>query len=77
VLAGAKAEVALPLVVMRNLRLQGVTVGSRDDFEAMVRAIAQHRLRPQVDRVFGFDEVPDAFAHFEAQRHFGKVCIRF
>jgi NADPH:quinone reductase-like Zn-dependent oxidoreductase len=77
VLAGAKAEVALPLVVMRNLRLQGVTVGSRDDFEAMVRAIARHRLRPPVDRVFGFDEVPDAFAHFEAQRHFGKVCIRF
>jgi NADPH:quinone reductase-like Zn-dependent oxidoreductase len=77
VLAGAKAEVALPLVVMRNLCLQGVTVGSRDDFAAMVRAIAQHRLRPQVDRVFAFDEVPDAFAHFEAQRHFGKVCIRF
>jgi NADPH:quinone reductase-like Zn-dependent oxidoreductase len=77
VLAGGKAEVALPLVVMRNLRLQGVTVGSRDDFEAMVRAIAQHRLHPPVDRVFAFDEVPDAFAHFEAQRHFGKVCIRF
>jgi NADPH:quinone reductase-like Zn-dependent oxidoreductase len=77
VLAGGKAEVALPLVVMRNLRLQGVTVGSRDDFEAMVRAIARHRLHPPVDRVFGFDEVPAAFAHFEAQRHFGKVCIRF
>jgi NADPH:quinone reductase-like Zn-dependent oxidoreductase len=43
----------------------------------MVRGIAQHRLRPQVDRVYGFDEVPDAFAHFEAQRRFGKVCIRF
>jgi NADPH:quinone reductase-like Zn-dependent oxidoreductase len=68
--------VALPLVVMRNLRLQGVTVGSRDDFAAMVRAIAQHRLHPPVDRVFGFDAVPEAFAHFEAQRHFGKVCIR-
>ena len=65
VLAGAKAEVALPLVVMRNLRLQGVTVGSRDDFAAMARAIAQHRLHPPVDRVFGFDEVPAAFAHFE------------
>jgi NADPH:quinone reductase-like Zn-dependent oxidoreductase len=30
----------------------------------------------RVDRVFGFDAVPEAFAHFEAQRHFGKVCIR-
>lgn len=76
VLAGAKAELPLPLVVMRNLRLQGITVGSRDDFEAMNRAIAQHRLQPVIDRVFPFDEAPAAFAHLEAQRHFGKVCIR-
>ncbi len=76
VLSGAEATVALPLVVMRDLRLQGVTVGSRDDFEAMSRAIARHRLQPVVDRVFGFDEVPAAFAHLEAGHHFGKVCIR-
>jgi NADPH:quinone reductase-like Zn-dependent oxidoreductase len=75
VLAGAKAEVPLPLVVMRNLRLQGVTVGSRDDVEAMVRAIATHQLRPVVDRVFGFDEVHAAFERLEGQRHVGKVCI--
>ena len=77
VLGGAKANVSLPLVVMRNLRLQGVTVGSRDGFEAMCRAIAQHHMRPVVDRVFSFDDVPAAFAHLEAGRHFGKVCIAF
>jgi NADPH:quinone reductase-like Zn-dependent oxidoreductase len=62
---------------MRNLRLQGVTVGSRDGFEAMCRAIAGHHMRPVVDRVFSFDDVPAAFAHLEAGRHFGKVCIAF
>ena len=77
VLSGAKAETPLPLVVMRNLRLQGVTVGSRDGFEAMCRAIARHRLRPVVDRVFGFDDVPAAFAHLEGGHHMGKVCIGF
>ncbi len=75
VLAGAKADVPLPLVVMRNLRLQGVTVGSRDDFAAMVRTIARHRLQPVVDRIFAFEQAPDAFAYFEQQHHFGKVCI--
>lgn len=75
VLAGAQADMPLPLVVMRNLRLQGVTVGSRDDFVAMVRTIAGHRLQPVVDRVFEFEQAPDAFAYFEQQRHFGKVCI--
>jgi NADPH:quinone reductase-like Zn-dependent oxidoreductase len=75
VLEGAKAPVTLPLVVMRNLRLQGITVGSRDDFEAMVRAIEQCGLRPVVDRTFPFDRVPDAFRSFEADRPFGKVAI--
>lgn len=75
VLGGAKANVSLPLVVMRYLRLQGITVGSRDGFEAMCRAIAHHHMRPVVDRVYRFDDVPAAFAHLEAGHHFGKVCI--
>lgn len=76
VLSGAAAKVPLPLVVMRNLKLQGVTVGSRDAFVAMLRAIAAGRLQPVVDRIFDFDHVRDAFASFEADRAFGKVCIR-
>ncbi len=76
VLSGAKAEIPLPLVVMRNLRLQGVTVGSRDGFEAMCRAIGRHRMRPVVDRVYDFDDVASAFAHLEGGHHMGKVCIR-
>jgi NADPH:quinone reductase-like Zn-dependent oxidoreductase len=76
VLAGAQATVPLPLVVMRSLRLQGVTVGSRDGFEAMCRAIAGHRLHPVVDRVFAFEEAPAAFRHLASGRHFGKVCVR-
>ncbi|MGF1640244.1 MAG: NAD(P)-dependent alcohol dehydrogenase [Rhodospirillales bacterium] len=75
VLGGAKASVPLPLAVMRNVRLQGVTVGSRDGFEAMARAIARHRLRPVVDRVYPFGAVPEAFAHLEGGHHFGKVCV--
>jgi NADPH:quinone reductase-like Zn-dependent oxidoreductase len=77
VLSGAEAGLALPLVVMRNLRLQGVTVGSRDGFEAMTRAIATHRLQPVVDRVFRFEDAPTAFSEFAKARHFGKICIGY
>lgn len=77
VLSGADAKLSLPLVVMRNLRLQGVTVGSRDGFEAMARAMAAHRLHPVVDRVFGFEQAPKAFAAFAEARHFGKICIGY
>jgi NADPH:quinone reductase-like Zn-dependent oxidoreductase len=50
-------------------------VGSRADFENMNRAIAYHQVRPVVDRVFGFDEVAEAFEYFDAKNYFGKVVI--
>ncbi len=63
-------------VLMKNVRVQGIYVGSRDMFEAMNRAIALHQLRPVVDRVFPFAETRAALRHLESQAHFGKVAIR-
>ena len=52
------------------------TSGSRQQFEAMLRAIDQHQLRPALDdKVFGLDELPAAFAHMREGRHFGKVVV--
>ena len=42
VLSGAKASITLPLAVMRQVRLQGVTCGPRESLDAMIRAIAAH-----------------------------------
>lgn len=63
-------------VFMRQVRLQGVLVGHRQSFEALCRAVAEHRLRPVVDRVFPFDEAPAALTHLASGDHMGKVCIR-
>lgn len=75
VLAGSSLSASLGLVVTRHVRLQGITVGSRDDFLAMSAAVAQHRLRPVVDRVFAFDELHAALEYLASGAHFGKVCI--
>jgi NADPH:quinone reductase-like Zn-dependent oxidoreductase len=58
------------LVTIRRL-----FVGSRASFEMLNRAVAQHRLRPIVDRVFPFADAPEAYAHFAMRRHVGKVVI--
>jgi NADPH:quinone reductase-like Zn-dependent oxidoreductase len=50
-------------------------VGSRASFQAMNRAIGQHKLRPVIDRVFPVREARAAYEHFEARRHIGKVVI--
>ena len=75
VLSGKTASVPLTPVLMQNLRLQGVVVGSRDVFESMNRAIAANELRPVIDRVFPFDDAPAAFDYLAGGRHFGKICI--
>ncbi len=75
VLGGAAGEMPVALIVMNNLRLQGVTVGSRADLDQMLRAIGTARLKPVVDTAFPMEKWADAMAHMSAGKHFGKVCI--
>jgi NADPH:quinone reductase-like Zn-dependent oxidoreductase len=63
-------------MLMKNVRVQGIFVGSREMFEAMNRAIALHQLRPVVDRVFAFADIRAALRHMESGSHFGKICLR-
>ncbi len=75
ILSGSAMATSLGLIITRQVRLQGVTVGHRDGFEAMLRAIEQHRLKPVVDRVFAFEELKEAMAYLQSGAQFGKVCV--
>jgi NADPH:quinone reductase-like Zn-dependent oxidoreductase len=75
ILSGAGEVNPIP-VLMKNIRLQGIFVGSRAMFEAMNRAIALHQMRPVIDRVFAWTEVGAALRHLESGGHFGKVCLK-
>jgi NADPH:quinone reductase-like Zn-dependent oxidoreductase len=77
VLSGLNMEVSLGLIVTRKVRLQGITVGHRDSFEAMTRAMAKHQVKPVIDRVFAFEELKEAMKYLQQGKHFGKICIRF
>jgi D-arabinose 1-dehydrogenase-like Zn-dependent alcohol dehydrogenase len=76
VVSGGTAALQLGLVVTRHVRLQGITVGHRDGFEAMLRAFDQHKVKPVVDRVFAFEELKEAMAYLKSGAHLGKICIR-
>jgi NADPH:quinone reductase-like Zn-dependent oxidoreductase len=78
VLSGATTSepLALTPILHKQLRVQGIYVGSRVMFEEMDTAIATERLRPVIDRVFSFDQVREAFQHMQSASHFGKIVIR-
>ena len=76
VLSGGTMTAQLGRIVMKQARMQGIGVGHRNAFEAMMRALEQHRIAPVIDRVFPFEQLKDAMAHLKSGAHFGKVCIR-
>lgn len=77
-LGGVKAENQPTLLeaLMNICTVRGVYVGSRQQFEAMNRAVEANDIKPVVDqKVFRFDETKDAYQYMWDQKHFGKLCI--
>lgn len=75
-LEGGAGPVTLTRVLMSQVRLQGVFVGPRDAFERMNRAIEAAALRPVVDRVFAFEELPAALEALKRGGHVGKIVLK-
>lgn len=63
------------MINRKSIHLHGIHVGSRDMFAAMNRAIVAVGLRPQIDRVFGFEDAGAAYLHQQGGTHFGKIVI--
>ena len=76
VVSGLSATLPLGPVVTRHVRLQGITVGTPEQFESMLRAVGAHRLQPVVDKVFAFEELRAALDYLASGAHFGKICLR-
>ena len=75
VLTGFAGEVAIPALFSNQIRISGISIGSRADQEDMIRAITANRLKPVIDRRFLLQEIVAAFKYYESQKHFGKVCL--
>ncbi len=76
VLSGFEGTVNPLPVLLKGIRLQGASVGPREVFEEMNRAITQHAIWPVIDRVFPFEEAREALHHLESGKHFGKIVVR-
>jgi NADPH:quinone reductase-like Zn-dependent oxidoreductase len=75
-LTGFAPDVPAGRLLGMGARVTGIYVGSRADFEALNGFLAKHELRPIVDRVFSFDEAPEAFEFMDNGSYQGKIVIR-
>ena len=76
-LTGFVGSVPTAAMMIKQVRLQGLIVGSRRQQQDMVRAIEATNLRPVIDRSFGLSALADAFRHEESGSHLGKICVEF
>jgi NADPH:quinone reductase-like Zn-dependent oxidoreductase len=76
VLTGRAGEIPTGLLMARQIRLEGLIVGSRRHQADFVRALDATGIRPAVDRSFDLEELAEAFRYEAEGRHFGKIGVR-
>ena len=64
-------------IMSKQIRLQGIEVGSKNMFERMNNAIKINKMQPVIDHVYAFSEAKEALTALEQGKHFGKICISF
>ncbi len=74
VLSGGEAEISIASILHKQARIQGIYVGSRNDFLAMNKALALAQLRP-VGENFPWSQAREALARLEEASHFGKLVL--
>lgn len=75
VLAGFAGPVQTALLMAKNLRVQGLTVGSRQQQLDMIAAINATSIKPVIDKAFPLANLADAFRHQASNTHFGKIVV--
>jgi len=75
VLAGREGSANPHDLMFKSASLHGIGVGSRASLEQLIQAIEVNQIKPVIDRVFPFDQAPEAFALQASQNFLGKIVI--
>jgi NADPH:quinone reductase-like Zn-dependent oxidoreductase len=76
VTSGPKAETNLQALYWNQVTIMGSTMGSDDDFRAMLSAVFAAKLKPIIDSVFPLGKIRDAMARMEQGTQFGKIVLK-
>jgi NADPH:quinone reductase-like Zn-dependent oxidoreductase len=75
-LGGFSGKIPTMKLIPSRVTVNGISVGSREDFEAMNEFIEKNNVRPVIDKVFEFVDAREAYELMDSGGHFGKIVIR-
>ncbi len=72
---GSPDDAQLQRIFWLQLSILGSTMGSYDEFAAMLKFVGQKKIKPVVDQVFPIDKARDALGRLQNAEQFGKIVL--
>lgn len=69
------ASIAVAEVMLNNLRVIGITVGSVRAHREMCEVVSTVGIKPHISHVFGYEQLDEALAVMRANQHVGKIAL--
>jgi NADPH:quinone reductase-like Zn-dependent oxidoreductase len=72
---GLKGNINTVKIMTKQIKLQGINVGSKEMFNRMNNALEINNIHPIIEKTYAFEEAKEALTLLERSSHLGKVCI--
>ena len=69
------SQLDMPKIFFKQIDIRGSTMGTDDEFRAMLALVAKHRIRPVIERVFPLSEAVEANRLLENSEQMGKLLL--
>lgn len=72
---GFVAQLNLARLFAREITVHGSTMGTFEEFTALIAMVGRHRLRPEVDSTVGLERLGEQVTRMVGGDAFGKLCV--
>lgn len=75
-LGNSSTGLEMAKLFFRHIRIQGTTMGTLDEFKAMLDFVSEHKIEPVIDRVLPMDDAVAAHKLMENFSQTGKIVLQ-
>ncbi|MDJ1476054.1 zinc-binding dehydrogenase [Bacillus sp. LS15-K4] len=74
--SGDKIELPLRALFYNQIDIMGTSMGSREEFNEMIKFIEKYKIKPIMDKVYSLEEAIQALSRMEQGEQFGNIALR-
>ncbi len=74
-MTGVDMDITVFPLIIKNAQLHGIGTGNRDAYEAMMKFVGEHEIRPVISETFSMNETATALETLARGGHMGKITI--